>query len=80
MQRPLPLRLARTNFGAGRCELLSRQLPAAVEWLREARDIVPGSFDDFVTLGWMTWHNGALELTPAGRTVHDLVVAAGGKL
>jgi hypothetical protein len=50
-----------------------------VDRLRQARDIVPGSFDDFVTLGWMTWRNGALELTPAGQTVHDLVVAEGGK-
>jgi hypothetical protein len=72
-------RLASFTLGAGRCELLSRQLPVAVDWLRQRRDIVPGSFHDFDTLGSMTWHNAALELTPAGQTVHGLAVATGSK-
>jgi hypothetical protein len=46
-------------------------------WRRQARDVPEGILDDFVALGWMTWRCGALELTPAGQAVHDLVVAAG---
>lgn len=79
MQHHPKERLASSSREVGRCELLSRQLPVAVDWLRQRRAIAPGRFDDFITLGWMTWHNGALELTPAGQTVHDLVVAAGSK-
>jgi hypothetical protein len=67
------------GFGAARCEVLSRQLPAAVAslWWRRAWEVPQGSLDDFVTLGWMDWSRGALVLTSAGQVVHERVVIKG---
>ena len=73
------VRARRGGFGAARCEVLSRQLPAAIAslWRRRACEVPEGSLDDFVTLGWMDWNSGMLVLTPAGQAVHDGVVARG---
>jgi hypothetical protein len=73
------VRARRGGFGAARCEVLSRQLPAAVAslWRRRAWEVPEGSLDDFVTLGWMDWSRGTLVLTSAGQVVHDRVVGKG---
>jgi hypothetical protein len=67
------------QFGAARCEVLSRQLPAAIAslWRRRACEVPEGILDDFVTLGWMNWNSRTLVLTLAGQAVHDGVVARG---
>lgn len=59
------------------CDELSRELPAAVDslWRRRAWEVPEGHLDGYVALGWMKWCSGALLLTPAGRALHDMVVA-----
>jgi hypothetical protein len=71
----------RSGLDAAYCDALSRELPAAVDslWRRRAWEVPEGHFEDYVALGWMKWCSGAMMLTPAGRALHDMVVAQGGK-
>jgi hypothetical protein len=35
--------------------------------LRRAGEIPERSIEDFVSLGWMRWHGGSLQVTPLGQ-------------
>ena len=47
------------------CEAFAHAADAVVR--RRAGTVPDSAIDGFVALGWMTWHGGALQLTPLGQ-------------
>lgn len=53
-----------------RADVLRESFPeiATAIHLRRASELESGMVADFVALGWLRWENGALVVTPAGRS------------
>lgn len=69
-----------SRFSSTRWDLLVAALPTTVHqlWRRRAGDVPEGFLDDYVTLQWMVWNGGTLQLTDTGRNVLRLLESAEG--
>jgi hypothetical protein len=65
----------RAGLGFPRCQDLVNDLPATAAKLgkRRASEIDPADLDDYVSLQWLQWNGGNLELTDVGRNLIQLV-------
>jgi hypothetical protein len=63
----------RAGLTPQRCQLLAQDLGSAAEalWRRKASEVPAGHLDAYVTLRWMRWQAGALELTEAGQAIRS---------
>ena len=59
------------NTPAPRQEALRHSLPATVDLLKQHRagDIAEIDIDDYVSLNWLEWNGGSLQLTVTGNNV-----------
>jgi hypothetical protein len=76
-----PSSARRAGLGQARWQALLAALPSSADklWRRRAGEVAEADLDDYVTLQWMRWNGGSLELTDLGRNLVQLVDARSGE-